>query len=555
MLLLSCSHLKKYYQDRLVIDLPEFSLYSEDKIGVVGPNGAGKTTLLHLLSQKLRPDEGWVKTFCDFAFVSQLSDSGQTRISPEMAARFKVSPKWTDNLSGGEQTRFKLAASFEKDQGLLFADEPTSNLDLEGIELVERWLKRHKGGLLLVSHDRSLLDQLCNKILEIDQGKIRLYPGSYAAYQQQKKLEGQRLKSEYDQYVAKKKRLERATTELQEASRLVRKAPKRMGNAEARLHKMGDQKAKASLDKRKKGLESRLQHLEVRDRPVGFREIHFDLIDQDKVHSKILIEGKNINKSFGEKRLFNDASFAMEKGSKVALIGPNGSGKSTLIKMIIEQEAGIKIAPAVKMGYFSQDLNQLKEDRTILENVMDQGIYSESFGRTLLARLRFIGDRVHGKVKDLSGGERMKVAFAKILLGEYNLLVLDEPTNHLDIQSLEVVEEALKNYQNSLLFVSHDRSFIHGVADHIMEIAQGKIDLFHGTYQMYLERGRAAQDRQVQDLEKECLLLENRLSELLAKLSLPGKGNDLSSLNRDYEKTLNQLKERRMALDTIKKTC
>lgn len=555
MLLLSCSRLKKYYKDRLVIDLPEFSIYSEDKIGVVGRNGAGKTTLLHLLSQKLTPDEGWVKTFCDFAFVSQLSDPEQGSISPEMADRFGVSPKWTDNISGGERTRFKLAASFENNKCLLFADEPTSNLDLEGIQLMERWFTQHQGGLLLVSHDRSLLDRLCNKILEIEHGKIRVYSGDYTAYQQQKKLECKRQQFEHEQYLMEKKRLEQVKEQLQEASRAVHKAPKRMGNSEARLHKMGNQKAKAAMDKRKKGIESRLQKLEAIASPVGLKEIHFDVTDQEKVHSKILIEGVNINKSFGEKRLFDNAAFAIEKGSKMALIGPNGSGKSTLIKMIIDKDEGVRVAPAVKIGYFSQDLNQLKDDRTILENVMDHGVYPESFSRILLARLLFKGDSVHGKVKDLSGGERMKVAFAKMLLGEYHLLVLDEPTNHLDIQSLEVVEEALKNYRNSVLFVSHDRRFIHGVADHIMEIAHGKIDLFHGTYQMYLERRSASQDRQVQELEKECLLLENRLSEIIGRLSLPGKGRDLSTLNREYERTLSQIKRLRISLSAINKTC
>lgn len=541
MLLLSCSHLRKHYGERLIIDLPELKIYDGDRVGIVGSNGAGKSTLLRLLSQQLDPDEGFVRLFDDFTFITQLSDPEETSISPETASRFGIAEKWADNFSGGEKTRFKLAVSFEEGKRLVFADEPTSDLDLEGIKLMEKCLAQQQGGLLIVSHDRSILDHLCNKILEVEQGRIKAFTGNYSAYQHEKKMEREHHQFEYEKFIAEKKRLEQAIVGLKESSQGVRKAPKRMGNSEARLHKMGNQKAKMTLDNRRRAMESRLQQLEVKDRPSEIKEIRFDLTDQEKVHSKVIIEGKNLNKAYGKRKIFEYASFFIEKGAKVALIGPNGSGKSTLIKMIVDQEDGIKVAPAVKLGYFSQDSGQLIEDSTILENV-SLGVYSECFARTLLARLLFKGEHVHKKISTLSGGERIKVAFAKMILGEYNVLVMDEPTNHLDIQSLEVVEEALANYQNTLLFVSHDRRLIHRVADHVMVIKQGKIELFRGNYQEYLDQMDTSRDPMLLELEKEYLLLENRLSGIIARLSLPQKGSDLSSLDNEYEATLIQLK-------------
>ena len=205
------------------------------------------------------------------------------------------------------------------------------------------------------------------------------------------------------------------------------------------------------MERAVKNVEKRIEHLEVKEKPKVPSSIKLDIQDAGKLHSKIIIEGENLNKAFGEKVIFKEAAFKIYNGSKVALIGPNGSGKSTLIKMIIVGDEAIKTAQGVKIGYFSQEMDILRKDLSIIENVMEGSIYPENFARLLLARLLFKGESIYKKIDVLSGGERVKVSFAKILLADINILILDEPTNYLDINSLEVVEEALSEYDRTLL--------------------------------------------------------------------------------------------------------
>lgn len=542
MLLMECSNIKKYFGDRLILEIENLKVYSEDRIGIVGVNGAGKTTLLNILSKRLEPDEGWVKLYGKFAYISQLEEAAFKKVSDEMASKFRISKTWKETMSGGEKTRFKLAQCLEENSPLIFADEPTSNVDMEGIALMENRLEEYKGALVIISHDRSFLDKLCNKILAIENGKVKIYTGNYSEYTIQKKQEKEREEFEYQQYIKEKKRLEEVIQDTKEKIKGIRKAPKRMGNSEARLHKMGGQKAKANLDRTVKNIEARIEHLEVKERPKKQEKIKLDIADLNKIYSKILIQGENINKAFGEKMIFKEAAFSIFNGSKVALIGPNGCGKSTLIKMIIEKDHTIKIPEGAKIGYFSQDMSILKENCSIIENVMESSIYHETFARILLARLLFKGEDIYKKVSVLSGGERVKASFAKILLQDINLLILDEPTNYMDISSLEVIEEALKEYDRTLLFVTHDRHFVRSIADHIMTIENHKVNIFQGKYEEYLTRINQSVDDDKEEVEKQILILQNRLTEIIGRLSMPSKGDDVEALDKEYHEVLNQLK-------------
>ncbi|NLM13119.1 MAG: ABC-F type ribosomal protection protein [Epulopiscium sp.] len=544
MLLLEAKNIKKYFGDRLILDIEGLNIYSEDRIGIVGVNGAGKTTLINLLSKKLEPDEGWVKLYGNYAYISQLEEPDFKTISDEMASKFGVPTIWNTYMSGGEKTRFKLALALETQSALIFADEPTSNVDMEGIELMEKRFDEYNGALLLISHDRDFLDKLCNKILEIEHGKIKIYNGNYSDYVFQKKQEVERAQFEYEEYVKEKKRLQEVIIETKQKVKSIRKTPKRMGNSEARLHKMGNQKAKANLDRAIKNIEKRIEHLEVKEKPKEQEVIKFDLSDNAKLHSKIIIEGKNINKVFGEKIIFQDAEFTIYNPAKVALVGSNGCGKTTLIKMIMNREEPIKIAQGAQIGYFSQDMSILNEGLSIIDNVMETSIYPEHFARTLLARLLFKRDDVYKKINVLSGGERVKVSFAKILLQDINLLILDEPTNYMDIHSLEVVENALKEYDRSLLFVSHDRRFVESVANCIMTIENHKINMFQGTYKEYLSRKTQSKENNKKEaVQKQILILQNRLSEIIGRLSMPSKDDNLEELDREYYEILGQLNE------------
>jgi len=549
MLLVECKNIKKSYGHRLILDIENLCIYDKDRIGIVGVNGAGKTTLLKLLSQRIDPDEGWIKLYGESSYISQIEPPEKDTIQQEMASKFKVTETYRESMSGGEKTRFKLAASLSQKNAIIFADEPTSNMDIEGIQLIENSLSEFSGALVLISHDRDLLDSLCNKIIEIEGGKIKTYSGNYSEYIKQKTEEREFAQFEYEQYIKEKKRLERVIISTREKVKSMRKTPKRMGNSEARLHKMGNQKAKANLDRAIKNVETRIKHLEVKEKPPKIEKIKLDIEDVQKIYSKVIIEGNGLNKSFGEKVIFKDAQFQLENGAKVGLIGPNGCGKTTLLKMILNQESPIKIAPNVRIGYFSQELSILEENKSILENVMAESVYEESFVRILLARLLFKGDSVYKNVGDLKGGERVKVSFAKIICSDFNLLILDEPTNYLDLNSLEVVEEVLREYEHTLLFVSHDRRFINSVANQIMIIEDHRLKTFKGSYEEYMASKAEVRDREKEQIGKEILLLETRLTEVISKISMPSKKDDPELLDIEYREILGQIRRLKNLLE------
>lgn len=548
MLLIEADKIKKYFGDRLILDIDNLKIYSKDKIGIIGRNGAGKTTLVNILSKRLGPDEGWVKLHGAYSYISQLGGPDNENISGEIASRFGIETTWNNYMSGGEKTRFKLADALDNNSIIMFADEPTSDVDMEGIGLMEKMFSEHKGALILISHDRILLDKLCNKMFEIENSKIKIYNGNYTDYKEQKFQEKERAKFEYEKYIKEKRRLGEVITDTKQRVKSMKKTPKRMGNSEARLHKMGTQKAKANLEKAVRNIEKRMEHLEVKEKPAEQPGIKLDILDSNKLYSKVIIEGKNINKSFGGNVIFRNAEFSIYNGCKVALIGPNGCGKSTLIKMILNGGYSIKVARKAEIGYFSQDMDILDVNLSILENVMKSSIYPENFARLLLARLLFKGEDVYKTVRVLSGGERVKVSFVKIVLQDINLLILDEPTNYMDIGALEVMEETLKNYDRTLLFVSHDRKFVNSIADHIMTIENHKIKMFIGTYEEYLFRKNKHLNSNKEKVREQIIILENRLSEVMGKISVPSKNDDLEALDKEYSEILNELKRARFII-------
>jgi macrolide transport system ATP-binding/permease protein len=543
MLLIDGENIKKYYGDRLILHIENLKIYSEDRIGLVGLNGAGKTTLINILCGEAQADEGKIRKHGNFSVVEQLGSKQYGDIDKKAANKFGIINTWKDHLSGGEKTRFKMAKCFDKDSDIIFADEPTSNLDIEGIELLYDKFKQYKGSLVIISHDREFLDKLCNKIIEVEDGKLKEYTGNYSAFKLQKDLEVERKLFEFKQYGKDKKRLEDAMDETKQNVKSMRKVPKRMGNSEARLHKLGNQKAEANLDRSAKSIKARINHLEVKEKPIKIQDIKLDVLGSGQLHSKIIISGKNVSKSFGDKIIFNNTEFDIYNRSRTALIGTNGSGKSTLIKMILEGESSIKMATGAKIGYFSQDMNILKDELSILYNVMENSIYDETFARILLSRLLFKKEDVYKNINVLSGGERVKASFAKVFLSDINLLILDEPTNYLDMYSLEVVEEALKDYDRTLLFISHDRRFISTVANSILSIENHKLITDKGSYEEYINKRSNKIDIGEEILKKQILVLENRLSEIVNKLSMPKRKDDSKALDLEYYKVLKMLQE------------
>jgi macrolide transport system ATP-binding/permease protein len=543
MLLLEINNLKKYYADRLILDIKDFKAYYGEKIGIVGVNGAGKTTFLDIIAGRNVPETGSIKLYGDISYITQLDMETASEIDRRMAKEFKLHFNDLDTASGGEKTRYKIASSLSENSSILLADEPTSNLDIQGIELLEKKLTDFKGLILIVSHDRELLDKLCSKIVEIEGGELKQYSGNYSQYKQQKEMELERSQFEYQQYLDNKRALEEAIKEKKSRAASMKKAPSRMGNSEARLHKTGNQKAKANLEKAIKAMETRIHKLEKKEKPKEQQHAIIDIQNAEKPVSRVLISGSGISKSFGSKELFKNAEFEIINGSKTALIGGNGTGKSTLLKMIMERDKTIKLANGVKLGYFSQGTDILKDDETILENVIKDSVYPEYFVRTILARLLFRRDDVYKKAGKLSGGERVRTCFAKIFCSDANVIVLDEPTNYLDISSMEAVENAMKLYEGTIFFVTHDRKLISSIADRIIFIENHRLNSFEGGYEEYIESKKPAASSNEVEKNRKKLLLNTRLSEIISRLSMPGKSDDVEQLDMEYRKILAEIKQ------------
>jgi macrolide transport system ATP-binding/permease protein len=541
MLIAHMNAVKKYFGDRLILKVDDFKLYKSDRIGIIGVNGAGKTTLLNILTGKIEPDEGFAKVCVPYAYITQLGNEEKNDVDGYMASRLGLSNLGSEGLSGGEVTRLKIAKALGKDNVLIIGDEPTSNLDREGIELLQKELKRFNGAILIVSHDREFLDEVCNAILEIENGEVHLYKGNYSKYKKLKEEERERSLFEYEQYVEEKKRLREAVEQKKNEVRTMRKAPKRMGNSEARLQKMGNQHAKAALERRINAMRTRIEKLEEKEKPKELPSVNVDIQKMKQLHSKIIFSSDGLCKNFGDRVIFKDSEFRIFNNSKTAIIGRNGSGKTTLVKMIVNGEHAITRARGVKIGYFSQDTSVLDDDKTLLQNVMEDSIYDETFVRILLARLLFKHEDIMKRASLLSGGERVKASLAKIIVSDFNVMVLDEPTNYLDVYSMEAMEEALSNYEGAVIFVSHDRRFVRNIADHIISIENQKTVCFDGTYEEYVTKREEPIKTNSKDADR--MVLQHRMAEILGKLSMPSKNDNVEVLDREYRQILKKLKE------------
>lgn len=539
MLIAQMNGVKKYYNDRLILKVDDFKIYKNDRIGIVGLNGSGKTTFLNILTNRVTLNEGVSAIYGTYAYITQLGDEEKTGIDDYAASRFGVSDLSNEGLSGGEIARLKIAKALGKENSLIIGDEPTSNLDSQGVELLQKELMQFSGAILVVSHDREFLDTICNKILEIENGEIKLYKGNYSKYKKLKEKERERAAFEYEQYIIEKNRLHEVIEQKINESKTMRKVPKRMGNSEARLHKMSNQAAKATLDRRANAIRTRIEKLDVKEKPKKLPEINLDIRKTRQLYSKVILSSDGLDKNFGDKVVFKEAQFKVFNNSKTAVIGPNGSGKTTLIKMIINGYPAINRAIGAKIGYFNQDMSVLESNKTLLQNVMESSIYDETFVRIMLARLLFKQEDVMKKVSLLSGGERVKAALAKIIVSDFNLLVLDEPTNYLDIYSMEAVEEAILSYNGTVVFVSHDRRFVSNVADHIISIKNQKTICFDGTYKEYSQKKEVSAQQYDKSVDK--MVLQHRMAEILGKLSMPSKNDDIEALDREYKEIIEEL--------------
>lgn len=556
MTLASLNKVKKYFGDRLILDIDKLEILEGDRIGLVGENGAGKTTLIKTLLGLSQVEEGQVHLTSSYAYISQREDYIGTINDSKLKSVLNAPGEYEDHLSGGEKVKLRISEALSENRKLIIADEPTSNLDRGSIKVLEDMFKVHRGAMLLVSHDREFLDALCNMIIEIEDGRLKFYKGNYSRYVELKAEEKERQRREYDGYIIEKGRLEEAVLVKQGLRDSVRKAPRRMGNSEARLHKMGDQSAKKNLEGNIKALKSRIEHLEVKEKPKTEGKINIRVSEGKEIVSKNVIEVKDLSLRVGERVLLEGVSFKVKRGKKTAFLGENGTGKTTLLKTILKQDAikegaiefsgDIRINNKVVVGYFDQSQEILNHEKSILENIMEDTTYDQSFIRINLDGFGFKGEQVHKLISTLSGGEMVKVALCKILLGDNNVLVLDEPTNYLDIKSMEALEGALSTTDKTVLIVSHDRKFISSVCDYILEIENEAVKEFNGTYEEYLkEKNKPIIETEVKINREQLMVLENRLSEVISLLSIEKSEEKKEEKLQEYNILLKQVNELR----------
>jgi macrolide transport system ATP-binding/permease protein len=480
--LISASNISKIYGDRTIFKIDSLRVNRRDRIGLVGANGSGKSTLLAALAGELEPDEGSVDSRGSSALVRQTQDADALRRGgPDVFGRrvFEFAAL-SDGPSGGELSRAALSAAFASGPDVLLADEPTTNLDWDGIERLRGALSSFRGALVLVSHDRSLLDDLCRTIWELENGTLRTFPGNYSDFRVQKERERDFAYSEYEANRREKRRLAEAARKVLERQFKVLKAPSRMSASEARIDPGKGIKAQAALHSRAKALEKRASMVGNAERPTDLPEIRMALGASSKLASDTAIRCSGLSVSFGGRIIFGDADFEVRANMRTILLGPNGSGKSTLIKLVENGHESIKTAPGARIGYFSQNHETVDMSRTALQNARQFSERPEHEVRTILARLEIKGDAVHKKCSLMSGGERAKVAFAALFASDFNTLVMDEPTNHIDLYTAEALENLLCAWKGTLLVATHDRRLAETAGDRLLFIEDAKIRTFEG---------------------------------------------------------------------------
>ena len=527
-MILNVSMLSKAYVGKTVLKDVSFHLEDKEKAAIVGINGSGKTTLLRCILGIEEADEGSI------AF----SKEKKMDYLAQQHADIETENEDYDTLSGGQKTRKRLEEILQEKPDLLILDEPTNHLDIGSIQWLEKVLKRYDGAVLLVSHDRYFLDKIVTKVIDLERGKVRMYQGNYSAY-------------------AEKKR------QLREAEwKAFQNQQAEIKHQEAVIEKLKQFNREKSI-KRAESREKMLGKVERLEKPEELENEMKLLFSPRESSGNDVLMAKELGKSYDGRRLFSHGTFSLQRGEHVALIGDNGTGKTTLLKilngLIQADEGEFRLGSKVKIAYYDQEHAVLHMEKTLFEEIQDT--YPEMNNtkvRNVLAAFLFTGDDVYKRIQDLSGGEQGRVSLAKLMLSDANFLILDEPTNHLDIQGKEVLEEAIRNYEGTVLYVSHDRYFINKTATRIIELFSNRFDNYIGNYDYYIEKKedvRAYGD----SLQKDKMPLEaidpeetQRLEEKESKRLDWENQKELSAKRRKWQNALQKAEEKIAKLEERK---
>lgn len=535
MILMNGSGIKKMFLDETLFDGVSFSIDSSDKIGFVGINGAGKSTLFKIITGQMDYDDGEIfkNKLTKIGYLDQYacSDSENTIMDEMLGAfsevidieqqlddiRFDIESGKGDidalvlkqtrlqerfeeldgffykskikstlkglgfseeefslhvnRLSGGQKTRVALGKILLSDANLLLLDEPTNHLDIESVEWLESFLQSCKIAFIVISHDRYFLDRVTNKTFEMENGRFRSYNGNYSAYMAQREIDKKTEERNYANTMAEIERLESIVEQ------------QRRWNRERNI-KTAESKQKV-IDKLESTLVKPVETLD--DMTFKFKACEGG--GQD------VVTAQGLSMKFGEKTIFKNAQLHIKKGEKVFILGPNGCGKTTLLKILMgiyaPSSGEYKIGSNIFIGYYDQIQENLDMNKTVFDEVYDEyPNMSVTEIRNALAVFLFRGEDVFKEIKKLSGGERARVELVKLMLKTANFLVMDEPTNHLDIDSREALENALSDYDGTMLMVSHDRYFINKLADRIIYMTEDGLESYNGGYDYFLEHRR-----------------------------------------------------------------
>jgi ATP-binding cassette subfamily F protein 3 len=571
----------KRYGHKLLFEGADWMITSHDRIGLVGANGTGKSTLMKIFAGIETLDYGSISTakgisagylpqdglalsgrtvFAEcMAVFSELREMEQEmedltarmpeldQSSPEYAQvaqryqrlehEFRTrdgyaieaqvgsvlmglgfrKEDWhrhTEEFSGGWQMRIALAKLLLQEPNLLLLDEPTNHLDLEARNWLEEYLTHYPNAFVLISHDRYFLDVTVNKIAEIWNKRIHLYPGNYEKY------------------------LTSKTQRMEQLDAAYRNQRERIEQLEVFINRFRYQATKA------KQVQSRIKELEKIDRielPEEEKIIHFSF-QQPKPSGRIVAEFIDVAKSYGEKEVFRDVSFMIERGDRIALVGVNGAGKSTLIKLLAETEpltsGQFRLGHNVLPDYFAQDqYKELNPDARILDDIGELSPRStQTELRSLLGCFLFSADDVFKRIGVLSGGERNRYALLRMLLHPANFLLLDEPTNHLDMRAKDVLLKALMDYTGTVVFVSHDRYFIDKLATRVFEVGDGKVEVYPGNYEDYRWRKEGGAEKLQETVSRSTIITQ----------PVNGNKNDATASDENKSKRLNPIKRKQM---------
>lgn len=568
-MIISCSNIKKTFIDKEVIKNISFHIEEQEKVALIGNNGVGKTTLLKILTKDLEPDSGLVtySKDCQIGYLKQNMDlSSERTVYDELLSVFahvialeeklhemeneiaktsslelinaydnlrrtyedskgyeyqslvkgvlkglgfdeKVYDKPISILSGGQKNRVALGKLLLQEPTLLLLDEPTNHLDIEAIEWLEGFLRNYKGAVLIISHDRYFLDKIVTKVIHIEFGRSFIYSGNYSDYM---------LKSEKEYEVAMKH---------------FEKQQKEIAHQQAVISKLKQFNREKSI-RRARSREKALEKVEVMDIPMIDNKPMQLTLTPRVISGNDVLFADHLSKTFEDTPVFENMCLSINKGDKVALVGPNGVGKTTFFRMLLDKmeptSGTFKLGSNVMIGYYDQEHSTLDTSNTIMEEI--ERAFPElkiSEIRNVLAAFLFTGEDVFKPISTLSGGERGRVALAKIMLSKANFLILDEPTNHLDILSKEILESAIINYEGTVLYVSHDRYFINQTASKIVEMAKEGTTEYLGNYDYYVEKKKELDEekskRQVQMMNKSPNSASSNLS------TTPSTGNTSST--------------------------